>query len=44
MILTWLVQVTGIIWIPALYLSFFAVLALISLITIQPRQLVEYHD
>ena len=42
MILTWLVQVTGIIWVPALYLCFFAALALISLMTISPKQLVEY--
>ncbi|MBX9577039.1 MAG: MFS transporter [Chthoniobacterales bacterium] len=44
MILTWLVQVTGIIWVPALYLCFFAVLALISLMTISPKQLVEYQE
>ena len=44
MILTWLVQVTGIIWIPALYLCFFTALALISLITIKPKQLVEYQE
>ncbi len=44
MILTWLVQVTGIIWIPALYLCFFTLLALISLMTIRPKQLVEYQE
>ena len=44
MILTWLVQVTGIIWIPALYICFFAALALISLMTISPKQLVEYQE
>lgn len=44
MILTWLVQVTGIIWVPALYLCFFAILGLIALITIPPRQLVEYRE
>lgn len=44
MILTWLVQVTGIIWIPALYLCFFAALALIALMTIESRQLVEYNE
>lgn len=44
MILTWLVQVTGIIWIPALYLCFFAALAMISLMTIKPKQLVEYQE
>lgn len=44
MILTWLVQVTGIVWIPALYICFFAALALISLVTIRPKQLLEYQE
>lgn len=44
MILTWLVQVTGIIWVPALYLCFFSVLAVMALITIPSRQLVEYQE
>ncbi len=44
MILTWLVQVTGIIWVPALYICFFAALAMISLMTIKPKQLVEYQE
>ena len=42
MILTWLIAVTGLLWIPALYLCFFAILAIISLITINSKQLVEY--
>ncbi|MFZ4115877.1 MAG: MFS transporter [Chthoniobacterales bacterium] len=44
MILTWLIQVTGIIWVPALYICFFTVLAMIALMTIRPKQMVEYQD
>ncbi len=44
MLLTWLVKVTGLVWIPALYICFFAMLAIVSLLTIQSRQLVEYQE
>jgi hypothetical protein len=42
MILTWLIKVTGLLWIPSLYLAFFAVLALISLISIKSEQMIDY--
>lgn len=44
MILTWLIAATGLLWIPALYLCFFAGLAIISLTTINSKQLVEYQN
>lgn len=44
MFLTWLVKITGIVWFPALYLCFFVFLALISLLTIEPKQLLEYQE
>lgn len=44
MILTWLVHVTGLLEIPALYLCFFVLLAMISLLTIKPQQLIEYQS
>jgi len=44
MILTWLIKVTGLLWIPALYICFFAFLFLLSLISIKSKQLVEYQS
>ena len=44
MILTWLIKVTGLLWVPALYLSFFALLALIALCFMKPKQLLEYQE
>lgn len=42
MFLTWLIKLTGILWLPAIYLSVFAVLALISLFSIRHKQLIVY--
>ena len=42
MILTWLIEVTGLLWVPSLYLCFFAAMALLSLLSIKSKQLVEY--
>ena len=42
MLLTGLIKATGLLWVPALYLSFFAIFSVISLISIKARQLVEY--
>lgn len=44
LVLTWLIKVTGILWIPALYLAFFAVFALISILTIKPYELINYKN
>lgn len=44
MILTWLIAATGLLWVPALYLCFFASLAIISLVTMNSKQLVEYQN
>ncbi|MBX9743265.1 MAG: MFS transporter [Chthoniobacterales bacterium] len=44
MILTWLVKVTGLVWVPALYICFFALLALVALLTISSKQLFHYKD
>lgn len=41
-ILTWLIKVTGLLWIPALYLCFFALLFIISLFSVKNRQFTEY--
>lgn len=44
MILTWLISLTGLLWVPALYLAFFACLALISMFTIKNSKLINYID
>ena len=44
LLLTWLIKVTGLVWIPSLYLVFFSVLALIALKTIKSEQLVDYNS
>lgn len=42
MLLTWLIKISGFLWVPGAYLAIFASVALISLYTIKPKQLVEY--
>jgi MHS family proline/betaine transporter-like MFS transporter len=42
MILTWLIKATGLLWIPALYICFFAFLFLLSLTSVKSNQFVEY--
>ena len=42
MALTGLIKMSGLVWVPALYLCFFALFALIALMSIKAKQLVEY--
>jgi MFS family permease len=42
MLLTWLINITGLLWIPALYLAIFSILALCSLLTINRTTLINY--
>ena len=44
MLLTWLIKATGILAMPVMYLSFFAVLCLISMLSIKSNQLVDYQN
>ena len=42
LVLTWLIKVTSLLWVPSTYLGFFGLLALVSLLTIKSDQLVDY--
>lgn len=42
MILTWLIKITGLLWMPAMYIVVFAIFALIVICLIKPEKLVEY--
>ncbi len=44
LVLTWLIKVTGILWIPSVYLAVFALFALISLLTMKSDELVNYKN
>jgi MFS family permease len=44
LILTWLIKVTGILWMPSMYLAVFALFALISLLTMRSDELVNYKN
>ncbi len=44
LVLTWLIKVTGILWIPSVYLAVFASFALISLLTMRSDELVNYKN
>ncbi len=44
LVLTWLIKVTDILWIPSVYLAIFALFALIALLTIKPEELVNYKN
>lgn len=42
MLLTWLIKLTGILWLPAIYIGIFGVLAFIALLSVRREQLVNY--
>ena len=44
MILTWLIKITGLLWMPALYLLFFAILALCALSTVKANEMIDYKN
>lgn len=44
MILTWLIKVTNLLWIPGLYLFIFSILAFIAVISVSKSRLVNYQD
>ena len=44
LVLTWLIKVTDILWIPSVYLAVFALFALISLLTMRSDELVNYKN
>jgi len=44
MILTWLIKITGLLWVPALYLAVFSFFAFIAVLSIKAERLVDYPD
>ena len=44
MILTWLIKITGLLWIPSIYVCFFGFFFILALLSVNNKQLTEYRN